>query len=54
MAARQLFPYQDPLNQSIQVGTSGQTVILTVIGIGLNYFIEAVAYFAMPWQRTRE
>ena len=29
-------------------------LILTVIGIGLNYFIEAVAYFAMPWQRTRE
>jgi NitT/TauT family transport system permease protein len=29
-------------------------LILTVIGIGLNYFIEAVAYFAMPWQRARE
>ena len=29
-------------------------LILTVIGIGLNYLIEAVAYFAMPWQRTRE
>jgi len=25
-----------------------------VIGIGLNYLIEAVAYFAMPWQRTRQ
>jgi NitT/TauT family transport system permease protein len=29
-------------------------LILTVIGIGLNYLIEAVAYFAMPWQRTRD
>jgi NitT/TauT family transport system permease protein len=29
-------------------------LILTVIGIGLNYLIEAVAYFAMPWQRARE
>ena len=29
-------------------------LILTVIGIGLNYFIEALAYLAMPWQRTRE
>jgi len=29
-------------------------LILTVIGIGLNYLIEAVAYFAMPWQRTRQ
>jgi NitT/TauT family transport system permease protein len=29
-------------------------LILTVIGIGLNYLIEAIAYFAMPWQRTRE
>jgi NitT/TauT family transport system permease protein len=29
-------------------------LILTVIGIGLNYLIEAVAYVAMPWQRTRE
>ncbi len=29
-------------------------LILTIIGIGLNYLIEAVAYFAMPWQRTRE
>jgi len=29
-------------------------LILTVIGIGLNYFIEAAGYFAMPWIRTRE
>jgi NitT/TauT family transport system permease protein len=29
-------------------------LILTVIGIGLNYLIEAVAYFVMPWQRTRQ
>ncbi len=29
-------------------------LILTVIGIGLNYFIEAMGYFAMPWMRTRE
>jgi NitT/TauT family transport system permease protein len=29
-------------------------LILTVIGIGLNYLIEAAAYFAMPWQRTRQ
>jgi NitT/TauT family transport system permease protein len=29
-------------------------LILTVIGIGLNYLIEAVAYVAMPWQRARE
>ena len=28
-------------------------LILTVIGIGLNYLIEAIAYLAMPWQRTR-
>jgi putative ABC transport system permease protein len=33
-AARQLFPYQDPLGQSIQVGSSGRSVaILTVIGV---------------------
>lgn len=29
-------------------------LILTVIGIGLNYLIEAAGYFAMPWMRTRE
>ena len=29
-------------------------LILTVIGIGLNYLIEAAGYFAMPWIRTRE
>jgi NitT/TauT family transport system permease protein len=29
-------------------------LILTVIGIGLNYLIEAIADFAMPWQRTRQ
>ena len=34
LAARQLFPYQDPLGQSIQVGTGGMSVvILTVIGV---------------------
>jgi putative ABC transport system permease protein len=33
-AARQLFPYQDPLGQTVQVGTSGQAVVvLTVIGV---------------------
>jgi putative ABC transport system permease protein len=33
-ARRQLFPYQDPMGQKIQVGTSGQNVtILTVIGV---------------------
>jgi len=26
-------------------------LILTVIGIGLNYLIEAAGYFAMPWMR---
>jgi NitT/TauT family transport system permease protein len=29
-------------------------LILTVIGLGLNYLIEAVGYFAMPWLRVRE
>lgn len=29
-------------------------LILTVIGIGLNYLIEAAGYFAMPWMRTRD
>jgi putative ABC transport system permease protein len=35
IAARQLFPYQDPLGQTIQVGTSGMSavVMLTVIGV---------------------
>lgn len=34
VAARQLFPYQDPLNQTIQVGTSGMAVaMLTVVGV---------------------
>jgi putative ABC transport system permease protein len=33
-AARQLFPFQDPLGQTIQVGTAGMTVILlTVVGV---------------------
>ena len=29
-------------------------LILTIIGIGLNYLIEGIEYFAMPWQRARE
>jgi NitT/TauT family transport system permease protein len=29
-------------------------LILTIIGLGLNYLIEAVGYFAMPWLRARE
>jgi NitT/TauT family transport system permease protein len=29
-------------------------LILTIIGLGLNYLIEAVGYFAMPWMRVRE
>jgi putative ABC transport system permease protein len=34
VSARQLFPYQDPLGQTIQVGTTGMGVaILTVIGV---------------------
>jgi putative ABC transport system permease protein len=34
LAARQMFPYQDPLGQTIQVGTTGHgEVILTVIGV---------------------
>ena len=34
VAARQLFPYQDPLYQTIQVGTSGRAdIMLTVIGV---------------------
>lgn len=28
-------------------------LILTVIGVGLNYFIEAVEYVALPWRRAR-
>ena len=33
-AARQLFPYQDPLGQTIQVGTTGMSVVmLTVVGV---------------------
>jgi putative ABC transport system permease protein len=33
-AARQLFPYQDPLGQTVQVGTGGMAVtMLTVIGV---------------------
>lgn len=27
-------------------------LILTVIGLGLNYIIEAIEYFVMPWQRA--
>jgi putative ABC transport system permease protein len=35
MAARQLFPYQDPLGQTIRVGSSGMSAVvsLTVIGV---------------------
>jgi putative ABC transport system permease protein len=34
VAARQLFPYQDPIGQRVQVGTSGMgATILTVIGV---------------------
>src|SRR5439155_1352227 len=34
VAARQLFPYQDPLGQTIQVGTSGMgMVVLSVVGV---------------------
>src|SRR3954451_7981406 len=34
IAARQLFPYQDPIGQTIQIGVSGQAcVIVTVIGV---------------------
>jgi putative ABC transport system permease protein len=34
VAARQLFPYQDPLGQTLQVGSSGMAVaMLTVIGV---------------------
>jgi putative ABC transport system permease protein len=34
LAARQLFPYQDPLGATFQVGTSGQSVVvLTVVGV---------------------
>ena len=34
MAARQLFPFQDPIGQTIQVGASNaSTVMLTVIGV---------------------
>jgi NitT/TauT family transport system permease protein len=29
-------------------------LILTIIGLGLNYLIEAAGYFAMPWLRARE
>jgi NitT/TauT family transport system permease protein len=28
--------------------------ILTVIGLGMNYAIEAVEYFVMPWRRAHE
>jgi NitT/TauT family transport system permease protein len=27
-------------------------LILTVIGLGLNYIIEAIEFFVMPWQRA--
>ena len=34
VAARQLFPYQEPVGQTVQVGTSGRAVVmLTVIGV---------------------
>src|SRR5262245_20425135 len=34
VAARQLFPYQDPLGQAIQIGGSGQPIsLLTVVGV---------------------
>jgi putative ABC transport system permease protein len=34
MAAQQLFPYTDPLGQTVQVGTSGMaTIVMTVIGV---------------------
>jgi len=34
LAAQQLFPYTDPLDQTVMVGTSGRgTVLLTVIGV---------------------
>jgi len=34
LTARQLFPYQDPLGQTIQVGTSGvSSVVLTIVGV---------------------
>src|SRR5688572_12436808 len=34
IAARQLFPYQDPLGQVVQVGSTGRAVVmLTVIGV---------------------
>jgi putative ABC transport system permease protein len=34
LAARQLFPYQDPIGQTIQIGSSGQAcTIVTVIGV---------------------
>src|SRR2546423_1519432 len=34
VAARQLFPYQDPINQTVQVGSSGMAVaMLTVVGV---------------------
>jgi len=29
-------------------------LILTIIGLGLNYLIEVAGYFAMPWLRARE
>jgi putative ABC transport system permease protein len=34
LAAAQLFPYSDPLGQTVQVGTSGMaTIVLTVVGV---------------------
>jgi putative ABC transport system permease protein len=34
MAAQQLFPFTDPLGETIQVGTSGMaTIVLTVVGV---------------------
>jgi putative ABC transport system permease protein len=34
IAARQLFPYEDPLGKSLQVGTSGMgSTVLTVVGV---------------------
>ncbi len=65
-AARQLFPYQDPLGETIQVGTAGQsTVILRIVGVlestGLragadsagitNRDIDSDVYFPLPLAR---
>ena len=66
LAAQQLFPYQDPLGETIQVGVSGMSVVmLTIVGVleptglragsdgsgVLNRDLDSDIYF--PWRLAR-